>query len=127
MECATDVECVSIYARHKLKHVSTPCIADNEFKPEELVDKGTLGNVAARIVLKVLYIARMARPDLLWAVNSLARMVTKWNMACDKRLHRLISYTRYTTSFAQRAYLNDKAENLKLVLFHRCRLCWQSH
>ena len=31
------------------------------------------------------------RPDILWSVNKLARSVTKWTQACDKRLARLIS------------------------------------
>ena len=60
--------------------------------PEDFVEKGHLTEVAARIVLKALFLARMQRISILWTVNQLARNVTKWTTACDKRLHRLICY-----------------------------------
>ena len=75
-----------------LKQVSTPCIDDHMLLPDDFVTKGELSPVAARIVLKCLYMARLNRPDVLWAVNDLARNVTKWTTGCDKRLHRLISF-----------------------------------
>ena len=39
---------------------------------------------AAKIVLMALWPARMARPELLWALTTLAREVTRWTKACDK-------------------------------------------
>ena len=47
--------------------------------------------VCSQIVLKCLYLSRIGGPDILWSVNELARAVTKWTRACDKRLTRLIS------------------------------------
>ena len=38
--------------------------------------------------LNCLYWARVGTPDILWSVNKLARAVTKWTKACDKRLAR---------------------------------------
>ena len=35
--------------------------------------------------------ARIGKLDILWSVNKLARSVTKWTQACDRRLARLIS------------------------------------
>ena len=52
---------------------------------------GELSKVFSQIVLKYLYFVRIGRPDILWSVNKLARAVTKWTRACDKRLARLIS------------------------------------
>ena len=43
------------------------------------------------------HLTRIGRPDILWSVNKLARAVTKWTKACDKRLARLISYTDHTS------------------------------
>ena len=48
--------------------------------------------MCSQIVLKLLYLARIGRPDILWSVNKLARSITKWTKACDKRQSRLISY-----------------------------------
>ena len=65
--------------------VSTPCIDDHHFKEEELKSLGELSKVCSQIVLKCLYFARIGRPDILWSVNKLARSITKWTKACDKR------------------------------------------
>ena len=81
-----------------LQKRQTPCIDDHQLDPDDFTTKGTLESVASRIVLKILYTARIGRPDILWSVNTLARMITKWNRACDKRRHRLVSHlhsTRY--------------------------------
>ena len=70
--------------RASLKPVSTPCIDDHQLLPEDDHKRGVLKEASAKIVLKCLYVARMNRTDLLWAVNSLAREVTKWTVNCDK-------------------------------------------
>ena len=44
-------------------------------------------------------------------------MVTKWTIACDKRLHRLICYIHHGQSFILLAYVGDTADKIKLVLF----------
>ena len=74
-----------------LRKVGTPCLDDHLLPPEEFVEKGVLSPVCFQAVLKCLYMTRLARPELYWAVNSLAREVTKWIVAWDRRLHRLIS------------------------------------
>ena len=76
----------------QLYKVSSPCLDDHQFKQEELESVGELSQVCSQIVLKCLYWARIGRPDFLWSVSKLARRVTKWNQACDRRLARLISY-----------------------------------
>ena len=63
--------------KSSLKKVATPCIDDHLLSPEDLVSKGELDPIAARVVLKALYLARYGRPDILWTVNSLAREVTR--------------------------------------------------
>ena len=55
----------------------------------------------SQIVLKCQYLARIGRPDILWSVNKLARSITKWTKACDKRLNRLISYIHHTCEYKQ--------------------------
>ena len=72
----------------QLYKVSTPCLDDHHFKEEALKSVGDLSKVCSQIVLKCLYLARIGRPDILWSVNKLARSITKWTKACDKRLNR---------------------------------------
>ena len=72
----------------QLYKVSAPCIDDHHFKEEEMTSVGELSSTCSQIVLKCLYLARIGRPDILWSVNKLARSITKWTKACDKRLNR---------------------------------------
>ena len=72
----------------QLYNVSTPCIDDNHFKEEETKSVGELSHVCSQIVLKCFFLARIGRPDILWSVNKLARSITKWTKACDRRLNR---------------------------------------
>ena len=85
----------------QLYKVSTPCIDDHHFKEEKLKSVGELSQVCSQIVLKCFYLARIGRPDILWSVNKLARSITIWTKACDKRLSRLISYIHHTCNYTK--------------------------
>ena len=76
-----------------------------------------LSKVCSQIVLKCLYLARIGRPDILWSVNKLARSITKWTKACDKRLNRLISYIHHTCEYKQYCYVGNTAKQCRLGLF----------
>jgi hypothetical protein len=59
---------------------------------------GVLRPIASRILMEILYAARMCRCDLLCAVCGLASCISKWTKQCDRDLHRVICYinaTRY--------------------------------
>ena len=94
----------------QLYEVATPCIDDHQFKEEEMGSVGELSKVCSQMVLKCLYLARIGRPDILWSVNKLARAITKWTKACDKRLARLISYIHHTCEFRQYCYVGNTAQ-----------------
>ena len=83
-----------------LKKVGTPCVDDHQISDEDFEIKGHLEKIAFQIVLTCLYLARHNRPDILWSVNSLARNMTRWSAADDKRLHRLISYLHHTRDYS---------------------------
>ena len=89
----------------QLYKLSTPCLDDHHFKEEELKSVGDLAKVCSQIVVKCLYLARIGRPDILWSVNKLARSITKWTKACDKRLSRLIPYIHHTFEYKQHCYV----------------------
>ena len=101
----------------QLDKVSSPCIDDHHFKEEEMKSVGELSHVCSQIVLKCLYLARIGRPDILCSVNKLARSITKWTKACDKRLNRLISYIHYTTEYRQHCHVGNTAKQCRLGLF----------
>ena len=101
----------------QLYKVSTPCIDDHHFKEEEMKSVGELSQVCSQILLKCLYLARIGRPDILWSVNKLARSITKWTKACDKRLNRLISYILHTCEYKQYCHVGNTATQCRLGLF----------
>ena len=101
----------------QLCKVSTPCIDDLHFKEGDLKSVGELSKVCSQSVLKCLYLARTGRPDILWSVNQLARSITEWTKAWDKRLSRLISYIHHTCDYRQYCYVGNTAKQCRLGLF----------
>ena len=102
-----------------LKQVSTPFHDERIARPiaNETETKGVLAPIAARVLMKILFAARMARFDLLRAVQGLAARVTKWSTECDKALHRLICYIHSTLDVKLRAFIGDSIANCKLWCF----------
>ena len=101
----------------QLYKVSTPFIDDHHFKEEEMKSVGELSHVCSQIVLKSLYFERIGRPDILWSVNKLARSITKWTKACDKRLNRLISFIHHTCEYRQYCHVGSTAKQCRPGLF----------
>ena len=54
---------------------------------------------------------------ILWSVNKLARSITKWTEACDKRLNRLISYIHHTCEYKQYCWEGSASKQCRLGLF----------
>ena len=73
--------------------------------------------MCSQVVLKCLYLERIGRPDILRSVNKLARSITRWTKACDKRLNRLISYIHHTCEYKQYCHVGNTAKQCRLGLF----------
>ena len=104
-------------SRNILKPVATPCIDDHQLTEADFETPGVLNTEAAKIVLKVVYLARVGRPDILWSVSTLAREVTKWTQACDKRLLRLMCYISCTQTWTHKAFVGDAVTKCWLAMF----------
>ena len=101
----------------QLYKVSTPCIDDHHNKEEEMKSVENCHKYAPKLFWNVLYTARIGRPDIPWSVNNLARSITKWTKACDKRLNRLISYVHHTCEYKQYCHVGNTAKQCRLGLF----------
>ena len=106
-----------------LSKVATPNLDDHQIPPEDFQTKGELSEESNKLVLKNLYTARLVRCDTLWTVNYLARHVRKWNKACDKRLHRLMSYLYHTHNYAQTCWVRRFARQMSNSSICRRQLC----
>ena len=101
------------------KKVTTPFHDDKIARPtaEENELAGRLKPIASKILMKVLFAARMARFDLLRATQGLASRVTKWSHDCDVALHRLMCYVHSTLDLAMVGFVGDEPIDCKLWLF----------
>ena len=96
-------------------------------KKQHLLEE--LSNTCSQIFLKCLYLERNGRPDILWSVNKLARSITKWTKACDKRLGRLISYIHHTSEHKQYCHVGMREDTVQNVLtaYSTDRVCGRTH
>ena len=67
--------------------------------------------------MKVLYAARYARFELLRAIGFLACHVAKWDVQCDRRLHRLMSYIEHTLDHRLCGWSDGDVSNINLHLY----------
>ena len=123
------VSCVDKYcelatvSRSTLKHVSTPFHENRIAKPtSDNEPQEHLQPIASKVLMKILFAARMARWDLLRATQWLASRVTKWSRDCDVALHRLVSYINSSLDICMQGFIGDKIGDCKLWLF--CDADW---
>ena len=103
--------------RKKLKPAASPYVNDGSLTDSDWDTRGSLSAEASRILMKVLWCARLARPDLNKAISDLTRRLTCWSVADDKRLHRLMSYLFGSRKFALKGHIGDPPELLRLCCY----------
>ena len=123
------VSCVDKYCelanvnRSTLKFAATPFHENKVAEPlKENEPQGRLQPIASRVLMKILFAARMARWDLLRCTQSLASRVTKWSKDCDVGLHRLVCYINSSLDVTMQGFIGDKITDCKLWLF--CDADW---
>ena len=82
-----------------LKEASSPYLPEGSLPLTELESRGELSGTANRVLMKILWCARLCRQDIQKAIAVLTRRVTCWSTADDKRLYRLMSYLWTTKGF----------------------------
>ena len=83
------------------------------------IKEGLLQPIACKVLMKILYGARLARFDLLRPIAALATMITKWNSKCDRMLHRLVSYINSSLDYKLKGYIGDDPKDLNITI-QRC-------
>lgn len=77
----------------------------------------TVRNNASKIVMKLLWVARICRHDILKAVTHLASFTSKWEKVHDIKLKRLLGYLARTKDYCLYGWIGDKLEDLNPVIF----------
>ena len=105
--------------RKSLKPAMTPFHEHRTARPivGEEEKAGRLQPIASRVLMKILFAARMARWDLLRATQSLASRVTKWSPDCDLGLHRLVCYINSSMDVTMSGFIGDSITDCRLWLF----------
>jgi hypothetical protein len=114
--------CVDRYLELANKHVTslrtvaTPFIETAQ-EDHETEPKGELQPIAARILMKILYAARMARYDLLRPTCYVATMITMWTKRCDRALHKLVCYINSSLDVRMTSWVGDPIKDWELVAY----------
>jgi hypothetical protein len=73
-------QCVERYCEvagtDKIKLAPSPFINEDTLLPSDFESKGLLGDDACSVLMKLLYAARLARPDIMRAITELASCIT---------------------------------------------------
>ena len=104
----------------KLRDATTLFCPPGSFDLADDALEGELGFAACRVLMKALWLGRLARPDLIKPIGDLAAHVQKWSRNCDNQLHRLVCYINSTVNSTLVGTVQDSVEDLHLL--RRCRL-----
>jgi hypothetical protein len=113
-------QCVTLFKElsgEPVKHARTPHVDEGSLLATDQVDRGQLSNVAAKLVMRFMWLGRISRPDLLVAINVCAGHTTKWTANDDKRMTRLAGYVAATLDHCPIMRIHDKPSDLRLSLY----------
>ena len=116
-------ECVHEFGGHCTICGATCCSGNrDDLRKKENAEKaraeaGQLHTPASRVLMKVLYGSRMARPDLLKVNCSLATCVNRWQATDNDRIHRMMSYIEQTRHLRLVGWCGDSPADLSLEAF----------
>ena len=78
---------------------------------------GRLQPIAAKILMKALYVAWSCRMDLLRAIGHLACVITRWTSECDRKLHRRMCYINSHLRLQMTGWVGDQVSDVQPRLF----------
>ena len=107
---------LGITKQQRLKGAATPFLPKKSILPDEWEQEGQLQTHACAILMKLLWGARLGRPDMLKAIT-LASYVSKWCRACDRMLRRLLCYAHHSVDFTLVGQITDVPANVWLELY----------
>ena len=108
-------DAVSLYKRitgqERLRKATTPFVPEGSLPAADDAVRGDLYENACRVLMKALWLARSARPDIQKPICDLATHIKVWSRNDDKRLYRLIAYLEHSVDF----HLIGQIQDLSLI------------
>ena len=99
---------------NSLKKVTTPFCPEGALLKADDDTRGKLSGKACSVLMKALWLARLARPDLQKAITDLATRIQKWSRNDDRRVRRLYEYIYHTKHYRMQCFVRDPPEKLEL-------------
>ena len=118
--CDIAKQCVELYEQlsgKKVKHFRTPHCDSGTLVETDDECVGQLSASSAKLVMKLKWLGRISRPDIMVAINTLARNITRWSANDDTRGARLVGYIAATVDYAHVMRINDPPAKLWLSLY----------
>jgi hypothetical protein len=110
-ESIVDTYCeITGFDKKRFRNVPTPHIPESSFTEEDLTQSGELGTGASHILMRLLWLSRLTRPDLPFIVTRLASRVTSWTKFEDRQLHRCVSYLNSSTEVVLTGSVSHKGD-----------------
>ena len=100
-----------------LKKATTPYLPEGSLADSDFTVSGEMAQDASKVLMKILWSARLARPDLMKGISDLTRKITTWSRADDRRLYRLMSYLKGTSDYMLAGHIRDDPSALHLSLY----------
>lgn len=113
-------QCVALYeelAGRKVKLARTPHADEGSLVSSDDEVRGCLASSSARLVMKMFWLARISRPDLMVAINTCAGHITRWSVNDDKRITRIAGYIASSLYYSPIMFIRDKPTDLWLSLY----------
>ena len=113
-------QCVELYEQlsgKKIKHFRTPHCDSGTLVETDDECVGQISASSAQPVMKLMWLGRISHPDIMVAINTLARNITRWRANDDKRAARLVGYIAVTGDYAHVMRINDPPAKLWLSLY----------
>ena len=99
------------------KPAPTPYLADDDKDyDEDNEPKGQLQSITAKVIMNILYGARMALHDLLHSCQMLVCKITKRTKRCDQRLLRIVSYMHQNIDIVMFGWIGYKSADWRIWL-----------
>ena len=113
-------QCVDLYealSGKAVRQLQTPHVDPGSLAVSDEVPRGELSASAARMVMKLLWLSRLSRPDILIAVTLLAAKVTTWSTNEDRMVARLVGYVSHSARYSSIRFIGDASQSLSLSLY----------
>ena len=103
--------------KSKLRKVASPAYPESQATDSELNSTGELHGSASRILMRALWLSRLARPDISFIITRLASKVSRWDRFDDKQLLRCISYLHHSSHTTLKGSVSQRDLGCQIEVF----------